>query len=116
MGDCVICEEQITNPLGPQRLQEQVATWLHESRPELLSNFFEASQEIMPLEESGEDVCIVKGNKMNICAYCYTEHILKWLLSTKPDWNTIKEYFTYFDYDAEHLGYSRNVEAKGYVL
>jgi len=116
MGACVLCEEQITNPLGPQRMEEQIATWLRESKPELLDDFFKTSREIIPLNEVGDDFCIVNGNRMNICPYCYTEHVLKWLLNTNPSWETIKEYFVHFDFDAERLGYTRHVEAKGYVI
>ena len=116
MGACVICEEQITNPLSPQRIEEQISTWLQESRPQMLESFYEASDEIIPMKSNGEDFCIVNGNRMNVCAYCYTEHILKWLLSTKPDWSTMKEYFTHFDFDGERLGYTRTVEGKGYAL
>lgn len=116
MGACVLCKEQITNPLSPERIEEQIASWLIDSQPELVNSFFETSKEIIENNVKNEDFCIVTGKKMNVCTYCYTEHILKWLLTTKPDWKTIKEYFKYFDYDAEKLGYTRDIQALGYML
>lgn len=116
MGDCVLCKEQITNPLGPQRIEEEIATWLHESKPELLNKFFSVSDEIIPSKVESNDFCIVKGNPMNICAYCYTEHILRWLMGIKSEQSLIEEYFTFFDFDGQHLGYTRIAEEKGYVI
>ena len=107
MGACILCEEQITNPLCPERIEEQMSTWLNERQPELITKFFEVSSEIIS-KNSSFDRCIIKDKSMNICPYCYSQHILHWLLSISPSWDLLKEFFLHFDYYREHLGHSLN--------
>jgi hypothetical protein len=111
MGACVLCEEQITTPLGPQRLGEQIATWINETNPTLADEFTNVSNELLESKQYGDDVCIINKCPMRVCAYCYTEHIFSWLLSTKPSWETIREFLIYFDYDTSKFGIE--VRAKG---
>ncbi len=104
MGACVLCEEQITTPLGPERLEEQIEAWINETSPDKLDSFRKASDELLSVNNFTTDYCIVDRKPMHICAFCYTEHIFKWLLSTKPDWNTVRQFLLHFDYDTSKYG------------
>ena len=111
MGACVLCEQQITNPLSPERLIEQMKTWLWDERRDLIRGLEAAADEL--LDSNGDDVCIVTGNKMKVCVYCFTEHIFKWLLSQNVEPEVLEEYITYFNFDEGRLGYWHTANAMG---
>lgn len=112
MGACVECGQQVTNPICPERLAEQMTTWLLETRPELIGAFNDKTEEILP-QTNMEDKCVITGKKMSLCPYCYTEHIFYWLRSINLDKDLLKEYLTFFHYDGERLGYWANAESEG---
>jgi len=115
MGACVLCEQQITNPICPERLESQMKTWLVETRPELIELLEEESKVFMPCTDS-DDVCIITKARMNVCVYCYTEHIFNWLRSLKVDKTVMQEFMQYFDFDLGRKGYYEYAEALGFVL
>lgn len=104
MGACVLCEEQITTPLGPQRLGEQIATWLNETNEAKLDGFRKASSELLGYKQMKEDHCIVTNSPIHVCAFCYTEHIFKWFLSTNPSREEVRAFLIHFDYDTSKYG------------
>ena len=113
MGACVLCKEQITNPLGPQRLTEEMTTWLAESRPELITEFKEDATTFLNRKIfTPNDYCIIKGKPMNVCAYCFTEHVFHWLEEQQADAPLMKEYITFFDFDITKQGYVKEYEEK----
>ncbi|MCF7871961.1 hypothetical protein K9L97_02910 [Candidatus Woesearchaeota archaeon] len=114
MGACVTCGQQITNPLCPERLAEQMTTWLAESKPELIKALNNKTDEFLS-RSYGDDFCIVTGKKMDVCPYCYTEHIFNWLVSLKVSSELLAEYITYFHFDGGRLGYYRKAEQLGAV-
>lgn len=106
MGACVLCEQQITNPLSPERLIEQMETWLTEKRPDLIRGLKAKADELLDENiNNDQEICIVTGKKMKVCVYCFTEHIFKWLLSQKPGLALMKQYMTYFNFDESRHGY-----------
>ena len=106
MGECVLCKQQITNPLSPERLTEQMETWLQEERPDLVRGLKARADELMDRnKENFEDICIVTGKKMKVCVYCFTEHIFKWLLAQKPGPAVLRQFITYFNFDEGRHGY-----------
>jgi hypothetical protein len=107
--------QQITNPLCPERLVEQMRTWLRDEHEDLIKGLEVASDEVLPCEHAGDDFCIVTGNKMSICVYCYTEHIFNWLLSTNPDKELLNEFMTYFNFDEGRRGYWRVADKLGFI-
>lgn len=115
MGACVQCKEQITNPLSPERLTEQVTTWLGESRPELAKAFAQESENFMVTTVDANDHCIVNQNKMSLCAYCFTEHIFNWLVTQELSAELMQEYVTYFNYDVTDKGYRQVARDLGFL-
>lgn len=87
-------------------------TWLAETRPDLIRGLQNVTEEINFCQDA-EDVCIITGKKMNVCTYCYTEHVFNWLVSLKVNAELIKEYFVYFNFDFHRLGYFRKAEKLG---
>lgn len=112
MGNCVGCDQQITNPLSPERLAEQMKTWLAETKPNLIKALEDKTEEFLPMH-IGEDRCVVTGKRMDVCPYCYTEHIFNWLVSLKLDSSILAEFMTFFHFDEGKLGYYRRAEHMG---
>ena len=112
MGACVTCGQQITNPLCPERLAEQMKTWLAETKPELISALDNRTEDFLD-KPSGRDTCIVTGKKMDVCPYCYTEHIFDWLTSLNLNSELITQYLTFFHFDEGRLGYWQRAEQLG---
>ena len=70
--ECLECQEQITNPICNDCLATAINQWF----PGL---------SLPGTEFHYGESCIICSNKINICAYCYTEDIHNWLLAEKPE-------------------------------
>ena len=113
MSECVLCEQQITNPLSPERLVEQMKAWLIDESPELIDEMEERAEELLNSPTSN-DFCIITKNPMGVCAYCFTEHMFRWLLMKRPTQRIVEEYLTYFSFDVSRKGYIHEAEKRGY--
>ena len=103
--ECVMCSEAITNPICPACLQEGVQQWLMEQGQERLADEVnELTRNVFA--NNGDAFCIKCDSVMSLCAYCYTKEVFH-LLSKRP--RLMNEYLTYFNYDLEHEGYSKEV-------
>lgn len=103
MGECVLCEQQITNPLSPERLVEQMKTWLFETRVDLIEGLEKQAAEL--IDGSGDNFCVVTGNRMKVCVYCFTEHIFKWLVVQSVGRELLQQFIQYFNFDESRHGY-----------
>ena len=115
MGACVICGDHITNPLSPQRLQLQMQVWLAQTSPQLIAPVVKRATELVTPLKHANDRCIITGKAMNVCAYCFTEHVYNWLVETNQPQELVSEYLTYFNFDGEKLGYWQDALARGYA-
>jgi hypothetical protein len=113
MGECVVCRETVTNPVCPRCLRAEVGAWLNETRPELLKDFEKISAEISTVV-FGNEHCILCKRGMDVCTYCYTEHIFNWLLTTSPTREFMNEFLLLFNFDAGRRGYLQRAEKLGY--
>ena len=109
MQECVLCEEYITNPLCPTCISEQVIDWLGERMPNLVKEFKQESVSLS-LGLFNNNSCIKCKGFMDICTYCYTEHVLEWLQSKNVSEDLISEFLRFFHFDLERKGYSKNLE------
>lgn len=77
MRECIVCNQVITNPVCVDCMEKEVEVWLFESKPDLINELKDKTFEINL--NSGETDCVLCGNQMCICTYCYSEHLLSWL-------------------------------------
>jgi len=103
MSKCVECQEVITQPVCSQCLSVEMEDWLQEAKPELLDELKLVADESFGM---GDINCILCKERMNICTYCFTEHILEWL-GKNP--KLIPEFVTFFNYDLERTGYMKEL-------
>ena len=113
MEECVLCKEHITNPLCPECVGEQVKTWLFEVRPDLVSALdIETSK--MSLGLFNNNTCISCKKHMDVCTYCYTEHVFEWI-GPLVEKNDLSEFLRFFHYDFHRKGYFSKARTKGLI-
>jgi ferredoxin len=110
MGECVLCRETVTNPVCPECLAEEMAAWLGESRPDLVDGL-RLKTKGMAQHLFDDNKCVLCGKDLDVCSYCFTEHIFEWLLSLKEH-ALLKEYMVYFNYDLGGKGYRLKAESE----
>ncbi len=114
MPECVLCREAVTNPVCPDCLAEQIAAWLGEREPGLIAELRLKTRQ-MSMHLFDEDKCVICFKGMDICAYCYTEHIFDWLKTTKNS-ELVNGFLSAFHFDLERKGYVKRAEEEGFVL
>ena len=111
--ECVLCKEAVTNPICSDCLEAQMSIWLNEVKPHIVNELKEKTNEIsFGLNTVG--ACILCKKDMNLCAYCYTEHIFNWLIDNNRE--LAKKFITYFNFDLEHRGYHNKAEKLGLII
>lgn len=97
---CASCGEVPTEPISPQRLEYQVATWLCERGEERLLPMLRLVTE--DAEGEGVDRCIFTGNPVSICSQCYVRRVHAMLLSVAPVLTgEFVQFFTFADERSE---------------
>ncbi len=111
--ECVLCKEAVTNPVCASCLEAQMSIWLNEIKPDLVNKLKEKTNEVsFEFDTVGE--CILCNKDINLCAYCYTEHIFNWLIDNNRE--LAKKFITYFNFDLEHRGYHNKAEKLGLII
>jgi ferredoxin len=103
---CVVCEEPITNPICQECLREAVRQWLMEQGQSGLMEEVDR----MTMSDHDGTTCIGCGNRMRVCAYCYTKDVFH-IIEKRPE--LVPAYLAYFNFDLEHMGWER--DARAYV-
>ena len=101
---CVACEEEITNPLCPQCLHEEMRQWLLEQGEDRRA----ATVGSFPVPGNGETTCIKCHAPMAICTYCCTRDALPLV---RDDRKLLAQYLLYFNFDLGHLGWEQEAQA-----
>ncbi|MFP4568247.1 MAG: hypothetical protein ACLFN8_04855 [Candidatus Woesearchaeota archaeon] len=113
MEECVLCNEYITNPICPECIGVQVKTWLFEVRPDLVKDLdvetLKFSQKIFK-----ENACISCKGYMDICSYCFTEHIFEWL-EPLLEQDDLSLFVKFFHYDFFKKGYFKKARLQGLI-
>jgi NAD-dependent dihydropyrimidine dehydrogenase PreA subunit len=82
-------------------LTEEMEAWLADRRPDLVAELKAKADEMwMPIEKT---TCILCNTPMDVCSYCFTEHILQWL-EQYP--RLVPEFAKLFNYDLNRKGYA----------
>lgn len=75
---CIQCNEVITNPLCASCLARSMAISVGEHNLKL-------AKMIEGFKVEGDTSCISCGEKMGLCAHCFSKGIYEFLLERKPD-------------------------------
>ncbi len=72
MSGCIVCGEEITNPVCMECTEREIKEWLFEVEPELAKKIEGTGHRTWDrLEETN---CILCGKDMSICPYCQILH------------------------------------------
>jgi len=111
MGECAVCRDTVTNPVCPECLRTEIGSWLSEVKPDLLEGFDDCSDELS-FVLFGDEKCILCRKGMDVCTYCYTNHVFNWLKKRAPK-VLLKEFITFFNFDEGRRGYLQEAERLG---
>ena len=87
---CVGCDDIITNPVCSDCLAVQMAVMVGEYDPEL-------ARHIRGIKIQGNTVCIKCGQKMGLCAHCFSKDIYQFILEKNERLG--KEFLQRFDFE-----------------
>lgn len=103
-AECTICNQVITQPICVACLQDEMASWMRETRPGLVNEMKDRASELwIP---RGDTRCVLCDTPMDVCAYCFTNYVLDWL-SDHPE--LVPEFMLYFNYDLHYHGYGKEL-------
>lgn len=92
MGECIDCNEFVTNPVCIDCVENEMEVWLLETRPNLVNGLHQKTDEINL--NMGDSHCILCKETMSVCTFCYREHILQWV-KNYPE--LVPQFKTYFN-------------------
>ncbi|MBI2128650.1 hypothetical protein HYU07_00275 [Candidatus Woesearchaeota archaeon] len=93
---CILCSEQITQPVCFNCLAKEMACWLDERNKALVPLLISRSN-IFKVYNHKAARCIICGGNMNVCAHCFSREIHEWLSEGYPD--IAEEFKEYFNFD-----------------
>lgn len=118
--ECLDCHEPTSNPLCPACLTMQIEAWLS-SYPdrnitnnilERIKNYVEKTNNLA----GSSTRCVSCGkSRASLCPYCFTNYVFNLLKNMKVNRIILKEFLQFFNYDFEHVGYSKEAEKLGVI-
>ncbi len=118
--ECLDCHEPTSNPLCPSCLTLQIQAWLSsypnknikEKILEKIKKYVEKTNNLA----GKTTLCISCGKpRASLCPYCFTNHIFNLLKSMDVNMIILKEFLQFFNYDFEHISYSKEAEKLGVI-
>ena len=92
---CILCNEQITNPICFNCLTREMAYWLSEKKDAIVP-LLTSKAGIFKVYKHKATRCIICGGNMNVCAHCFSKEIYEWLSESHPEIaGEFKEYFNF---------------------
>ena len=118
--ECLDCNEPTSNPLCPSCLTLQIEAWLSSLSSYPLKN--EILKEIKDYVKKTNNlagnstVCVSCGKpRASLCPYCFTNYVFNLLKRIKANRIILKEFLQFFNYDFEHISYSKEAEKLGVI-
>ena len=87
---CVECEHQISNPICPDCLAQDMRAWIAEVSPDMV-------MDVDGFSMDGDVSCLFCGNSISICAHCYSKDVYEQL--ALKDKKLATEFMARFDFD-----------------
>jgi hypothetical protein len=111
---CMECKEEIFNPICPSCLSQEMRDWLAGKSKKVFSIVEQELSKIM-LSKTNKKGCLKCSSDLFLCPYCFTERIYLRLKKEKAPKEILREFLTFFNYDLEHTGYSKDMESLGLI-
>jgi len=113
-NDCLSCGENIKHPLCPNCIAKAFLQWTKKF-PEHFEikhklNFFMRHHNHI---KGKSKPCVACNNNVHVCPYCFTDHLYKLVKEAGLGVQAMTEFLFIFNFDFEHKGYSKELEAYG---
>lgn len=114
---CAECQESIYNPICPSCLAREIEVWLNEKNKKSKKADKEIGNKILFEVKAylgngleGGKCIICKRNSDFLCPYCFTKEVFDILKELKVSNGLLEDFFTHFNYDFDHTGYTKEAE------
>jgi hypothetical protein len=113
-NNCLSCGENIKHPICPNCLSKAFNQWTkkfpeHQQLKRKLNIFMSHHN-----KTKGNSIkCVSCGNNVHICPYCFTKQLYSLVKEGGLGVRALSEFLFIFNFDFEHKGYSRELEAYG---
>ncbi len=113
-NNCLSCGEDIRHPICPNCIATGFNQWI-EKFPEQkqvredLDIFMRKHKKIKGKSKS----CVSCGSEVHVCPYCFTSYLYKLIKEAKMGVKAMSEFLFIFNFDFNHKGYSKELEAYG---
>ena len=117
--ECLECDESVSNPLCPICMTQEIDAWLASYPSEIRNKIIKQLKDYVKKTHNikGESTKCITCNKKtaSLCPYCFTSYAYKELKKLKVARMILKEFLQFFNYDFEHIGYSKEAERLGVI-
>ncbi|MBU0929628.1 MAG: hypothetical protein KJ623_00990 [Nanoarchaeota archaeon] len=75
MQTCLVCNDEITNPICINCLEQELIYWFVDYDPKLVSRI-RVLKRAFDMYEDTEANCIKCGNNINVCSHCFLTEVM----------------------------------------
>ena len=111
--ECVLCSENINQPICHECLAKQIKTWLNyypDVKKKLSPKINSFVNEVEGLIVEATPCVACNKNKAALCPYCFTDKVYRILKRTKISPMVIGDFISTFNFDMDHTGYTLEEE------
>ena len=92
---CLVCEEDITNPICPDCIEKEICAWLSERDPELIPSVKSKGNDALTRWVTN---CIICGKNMGICGHCFSKEVLE-VINNRNDKHLTNDFISFFNFE-----------------
>ena len=115
-NECVLCSENINQPICHECLAKQVKAWLGfypDIKKKISPKINSFIKEVEGLIVETSDCVCCKNKKAALCPYCFSDRIFRMLKKSKISPFIIGDFIATFNFDFDHTGYVHEAEIEG---
>jgi|GEM_PF-1504188 len=106
---CGVCDEPITQPIGVERLTEQIVVWLKEEAPVYIPKIMDLHNCFASYPRA--HTCLFNDSKMTVCSHCVVKEAFELLENiTYKQKEAFLRQFTYEIYNVDGITLSNDVD------
>ncbi|MBN2567170.1 hypothetical protein JXB02_03755 [Candidatus Woesearchaeota archaeon] len=94
-GQCLVCNEAITNPVCIHCLEAEMVHWLQGRSSKLIPLIKKTTRIFTGFAHEGSS-CVICGREMRVCAHCYCKEVAA---TIEEEGGEIGDFYEIFDYD-----------------
>ncbi len=116
--ECLECDEAIFNPICPDCLLREIDSWIikyPKLKRKIVPKLKKYIQSLKKLSKSSTQCIACNKKRASLCTFCFTDFVFKKLKQLHASKTAQKEFLVFFNFDFEHVGYSKDAEKLGVI-